>query len=288
MTPTQPRAMSHPSPALPDWRHDHTFTPPERVPWSELAPQFHAVFGNADPADPQPEHLEIFGQNGSGKTHWYGKMAQERAHVTGRASILVATKPVDKVYLKIGFPVVRSWDELTAHVRDGKQNLIFHPRTAAMGADRKAFHNRVITDLLERVYVPEAETDVAIDDWGYAEKLADVKDMLEQYLREARSSGIGVGALKQRPQGSNRLMTSETHWTAAFKPKDESDLERWAEIFGARRDWMPVMRGMSDMKREFLLRHNRSAVAYISWVDKPLTPIDPPRKRRGIAEFLGW
>jgi hypothetical protein len=279
-----------PSPGQPDrldWRRDHTFRPPERVPWSELAPQFAVKFGRADPGNPQTENLEVFGQNGSGKTHWFGKMYQERAAVTQRPSIIIATKPADDTLAKIGFPIVNTWDQLVSKVHDGQQNLIFWPRTRLMGQAKRAFHETRITELLDRLWTPEADTDIAIDDYGYAEKLADVKDRLEQYLREGRSCGLSTSLLKQRPQGSNRLIQSETHWTVGFKPKHRQDLEWWSELFGAKRDWMPVIDGLSDMKREFVIRHNRSGDAYISWVDEPLTPVEPPRRRRGIAQFLG-
>jgi hypothetical protein len=277
-----------PNPALPpDYRRDAAFTPPERVPWSQLAPQFALAFGRADPRDPQPEHIEIIGKKGSGKTHFAGKVYQERAHVQERPSIIVATKPVDATLGKIGFPVVNTWDQLVSKVRDGEQNLIYWPRTRLLGSARKEYHNERITDLLDRLWSPGADTDIVIDDWGYTDKLPDVKDRLEQYLREGRSSGLSVGAIKQRPQGSTRLMSSETDWTVAFRPADEGDLERWAELFGARRDWMPVFRQLDPARREFLIQHNTTRQAYISWVDTPLTPVQPRRaRRRTIGEFM--
>lgn len=265
---------------------------PERVPWSVLGPQFALAFGQSDPADPQPEHIEIIGQNGSGKTHVAGKIYQERAYVQRRPSIIVAHKPVDPTLLKIGFPVVNSWDRLVAKVRDGEQNLIFWPRTRLMGGPRKNWYDAKITDLLDRLWAsatPDspADTDIAVDDWGFAEKLPQTADRLEQFLREGRAPGFSVGALKQRPQGSTRLMSSETQWTLGFRPKDDSDLERWAQLFGAKRDWMPVFRQVDREKREFVLKHSVTGIAYISWVDEPLKPITPPRKRRGLSGWLG-
>ena len=94
--------------------------------------------------------------------------------------------------------------------------------------------------------------------------------------------GITVIGMKQRPQGALRDMHSETYWTAAFKPHDRADLERWAELFGARRDWMPVLDGLDAGRREFILRHSRSGEAYISWVDRPLRPVDPPKRVPGV------
>ena len=278
-----------------DWRRDHTFTRPQRVPWSALAPSFHESFGRADKADPQPEHIEIIGQNGSGKTHLLGKIYQERAYVTSdersgrpsRTQLIVATKPADKTLLKIGFPVVNTWDQLVRRIQDGEQAFIFWPRTDRMGHARRHYHETHIADLLDRVWTPDSDTDVAMDDWGYAESLGEVKARLEQYLREGRSSGISVAAMKQRPQGSTRLMSSETHWTVAFAPKDRADLERWSELFGARRDWMPVFDSMNPMRREFLIRHNRTKDAYISWVDEPLEPVELPKRKRTMRDFLG-
>jgi hypothetical protein len=84
--------------------------------------------------------------------------------------------------------------------------------------------------------------------------------------------GITVLAMKQRPQGALRDMHSETSWTIAFAPKDRGDLERWAELFGARRDWMPVFDSLDPDRHEFIIRHSRSREAYISWVDVELRP----------------
>jgi hypothetical protein len=280
------------SPALPkgqlDYRHDATFTFPERVPWSELGAQFAELWGRADPANPQPEHMWMIGQNGSGKTHGLGVIFQERAQVYKgtRTQIIVANKAADDTLGKIGFQQARNWDQLMKGIRDGHRAFIFWPRTDLMGAQAKAFHNREISQLLERLWTPESATDVAIDDWGYAEKLPNVRELLEQYLREGRSEDISLTGMKQRPQGSDRLTSSETHWTVAFKPKDRADLERWAELFGARRDWMPVFDSMSAMNREFIIKHNRSQEAYISWMDKPLTPVELPRYKRSVRDFL--
>lgn len=273
--------------AVPDWKRDSSFRPPERVPWSVLGPQFALAYGRADPSDPQPEHLEIIGQNGSGKTHLLGKIYQERAFVQQRPSVIVALKGADATLAKIGFPIVTTWDELVKSVRDGQPNVIFWPRTNRMGSARRAWHEARVRDLLERLWTPEADTDVAVDDWGYAEELGEVRQLLHQYLREGRSHGLAVAAMKQRPQGSTRLMSSETQWTAGFKPKDRDDLERWAQLFGAPRDWVPVMDGMDNMKREFLIRHNRTGDAYISWVDEPLKPVNIPKRRKTMAAALG-
>jgi hypothetical protein len=277
-----------------DWRRDANFRWPDRVPWSKLAPSFHMTFGRADPADPQPEHIELIGQNGSGKSHAAGKIYQERAYVTGRPSVIVAHKPIDPTLLKIGFPVVNTWDQLTRNVRDGKVNNIFWPRTRQMGSARDAWYDAQITNLMDHLWASTtpkqpADTDLILDDAGYIEEsLAQTFGRLKQFLREGRAPGFSVGLLKQRPQGGTRLATSETQWTAGFRPKDDSDLERWAELFGSRRDWMPVFRSLDRTKREFVIKHTVTQDAYITWIDEPLAPREPPRRRRRLAEFIRW
>lgn len=285
MSPTGPAAE-------PDWRRDERFTPPKRFPWSALAPSFHLSFGRSDPKDPQPEHIEIIGQNGSGKTHAAGKMYQERAFVTRRPSILVAHKPLDPTLLKIGWPVANTWDQVVNYARDGKVNVIYWPRTRLMGNARKSWYDVRISDVLDRLWAAATprdpgDTDLIIDDYGYAEGLPETAGRIEQFLREGRAPGFSVGLLKQRPQGGTRLRSSETQWTIGFRPKDDSDLERWAQLFGSRRDWMPVFRSLDRIKREFVIKHSVTQEAFISWIDEPLAPREPPRVRRGLGRFLG-
>jgi hypothetical protein len=276
-----------------DWRKDADFQWPERVPWSVLGPQFALQFGNSDPADPQPEHLGAYGQNGSGKSHAMGKIYQERAYVTERPSVIIAHKPVDPVLLKIGFPVANNVDQIAKLHRDGHYNVIFWPRTKLMGNARKHWYDTRITDLLDRLWASAtpkqpADTDVVFDDAAFVEEdLPETFSRMKQFLREGRAPGFSVGMLKQRPQGGTRLGSSETQWTLGFRPKDDADLERWAELFGSRRDWMPVFRTVRRDKREFVLKHSVTQRAFISWMDEPLAPLaNTPRRRRGLADLF--
>lgn len=258
-----------------DWRSDPNFDPPARVPWSELGDQFDRWWGIDDRNRPQPEHLEIVGPTGSGKTYTLCKMLQRRAKPPhSQSSVLVCTKPADSTILKLGWPIVHDWQG----VKD-ERNVIFWPRTKRMGNARRDYHEAAISDLLHRLWEPEANTVVAFDEIGYVESLSgEMKALVQQYWREARSQGITVAGMKQRPQGALRDMHSETYWTVAFAPKDRSDAERFAELFGHRRDWLPVFDSLDATRREFIIRHARSKEAYISWVDEPLVPMKTKRK----------
>lgn len=269
--------------AAQDWRTDSTFRWPERIPWSVIGPDFTTVWGRADPADPQPEDLEIVGPKGSGKTHLEAKVLQDRSIARDTPAVLVMTKPDDGTITKLGWPVVDDWRGVTEN-----RQVIYWPRTGLIGRPRRAYHERKVGDLLDRLWQPQANTIIAFDEVGYIESLStDLRATLQMYWREARSQGITLLAMKQRPQGALRDMHSESMWTASFKPKDRPDLERFAELFGSKRDWMPVFDSLDMMSHEFILRHSKTGQAVISWVDEPLAPAQRARRRRPPAERLG-
>lgn len=267
----------------PDFRHDPTFAWPERVPWSELAPYFAMAWGRAEPSNPQPEDVEAVGQKGSGKTRLIMHMLQDRYSYRQGGAVFIATKTDDELFKRLGWPIVTRAQEVA-----GNPNVIFWPRTRLMGNARKAYHERELSSLLHRLWRPKANTVVCFDEIAYAESLSgDLRALIQQYWREARSLGITVMAMKQRPQGTQRDMHSETQWTIGFKPKDRADLERWAELFGARRDWMPVFDTLDAARHEFIIRHSRTGDAYISWVDVPLYPQNVKQGRGHEARIRG-
>ena len=264
----EPEEQRGRAPAAADYRYDPRFTPPQRVPWSQLSPYFTAAWGRADPGNPQPEHVEEVGQTGSGKTRLMMHMLQDRYTMRHSGAVIICTKADDTLFGQMGWPIVRQVSEVAEN-----PNVIFWPRTRAMGNERRAFHELQVGELLHRMWRPRANTIVAFDEVGYVENLSsDMRALVQQYWREGRSVGITVLAMKQRPQGALRDMHSETSWTIAFAPKDRGDLERWAELFGARRDWMPVFDSLDPDRHEFIIRHSRSREAYISWVDVELVP----------------
>ena len=265
-----PRPRAEPQ----DFRRDPNFTWPERIPWSELGPEFMRLWGLSDPSDPQPEHVEIVGQTGSGKSYLMCTMLQQRMVTRGTQAVIVCTKRADKVFLRLGWPVVDSLEEVRR-----EPNCLYWPQTNRVGKARREFHDRKINDLLDYLWKPESNTIVAFDEIGYVESLSgEAKANVQMYWREGRSMGITVVGMKQRPQGALRDMHSESHWTCAFKPKDRSDLERWAELYGSRRDWMPVFDDLSRERREFIIGNPLHPAANISWVDTPLRPVKPPKE----------
>lgn len=235
------------------------------------------TWGRADESDPQPEAMEIIGMNGSGKTLFMCKVVQERMIVRKTPCVIVATKPADDTILRLGWPVVDTPEKARK-----EQWCIYWPRTRKTGTARKEFQRERIQSLLDYFWVAGSNTIIVFDDMGYIQSLSpEIKDTIEMYLREGRSSGITNVLIKQRPQGAKREMHSEAYWTVAFVPKDRADMERFAELFGKRQEWMPVFDQMDPDNHEFLIKHARSRAVYVSWVDEPLRAIKRPERDGG-------
>jgi hypothetical protein len=247
-----------------------------RVPWSQLGPDFIASWGRYDPRDPQPEHMELLGQNGSGKTFLLTQINAEMVRRRKSSIIFIATKKADKTISAMQWPTVSSWREAQRY-----DQLVYWPRTSKTGRERRAYQADRIQELLDNLWDEDANTIVEFDEYAYVEGLSpDLRVTLQMYLREGRSHGITVVAGKQRPQGVQRDMHSETRVTAAFKMKDRDDNLRLAEVLGDR-DLLPVINGLDKARHEFVFKHDLSDSLYVSWVDKPVDVAVVAEKARG-------
>lgn len=213
-----------------------------------------------------PEHIEFLGPNGSGKSMLKRDMLLERARRRGTAIVCIVTKQADKTADDFGWPVVDDWRGVGKH-----EQCVFWPRTKKLGREREAFQAARIQDLMEHLWKADANTVVDFDEAVFVEGLSDeIKHLLNMYLREGRSHGLTCSLGKQRTQGIQRDMHSETDWKCVFKMNDRQDSERAAELFGPKREWLPVMDSLSREKFEFLIQHKLTDQTYISWVDKPV------------------
>ncbi len=249
----------------------------ERVPWSVVGPEFVAKWGRFDPKDPQPEHLELLGQNGSGKTFWLTQVNAEMIRRRNSSIIFVATKKADKTISAMGFPIAETWREAQKH-----DQVLFWPRTGKTGAARKTYQASRIQELLDNLWQEDANTIVEFDEFAYVEALSrDLRDTLQMYLREGRSHNITVVLGKQRAQGIQRDAHSETRVTVAFKVKDLDDRIRLAELLGNRKELLPVIDSLDLEKHEFLFKHDLSDSLLISWIDKPVNVRAVAERQRG-------
>lgn len=244
----------------------------ERVPWSVLGPEFIRTWGYARGV-PEPEHVEILGQTGSGKSFFEATILLQRQRARGSHIVVICTKAADKTMMATGWPVVSRYPP-----EDPRETaVIFWPKAA--GLDVAGQHEQAarITRLLQQLWHPDANVIVVFDEIAYlANELnfpdTPLKTIVARYFREGRSLNITCVATTQRPQGVPRQMHSEVGWTVCFAPKDEEDGERMAQVLGGRRTYLPILNTLNRERYEFLIVHGLTHKMYISWVDHPLPP----------------
>ena len=252
-----------------------------RVPYSVIRQDFIGTWGYAG-GKFEPEHLEILGPSGTGKTYFEATALRDRVAARNSAVVFIATKPLDETILMLGWPIV---DTYKAIREDRNRQCIYWPQTNLVGEERDKYLESKFYDLLARLWAAKAKIIVAFDEIGEVERLSQrLKKLIHQLWTQARSVGITLVAMKQRPQGVQRDMHSESGWLAAFRPKDEDDGIRVAQVMGSRRIWLPILMSLNRAKRELVLQHVVSGEAVITWVD---IPFRPARQRRGHPVYGG-
>lgn len=238
----------------------------ERVPWSLLGPEFIGAWGQPR-GKLMPEHLEILGPTGSGKSYALVDILRERARRRGSAIIFVATKAADSTVEDLGWPIVDTWREVTQH-----DQVVYWPQTDRLGLERMEYLDERIQDLFNHLWRKGANTVVVVDEFVFVQDLSpELKALLNMFLREGRSHGLTVVGGKQRVQGVQRDFHSETDWKLAFKMNDAEDNERLAQLFGSKRVYVPVIESLDRERHEFLIQHKLTNTQYITWVDEPLS-----------------
>jgi hypothetical protein len=213
----------------------------------------------------QPEHIEILGQNGSGKSFFVVTILKARAKMRGSSIVAVVTKPDDETLTGMGWPVIDSWPP-----EYGKNCVIYWPKSKGISKAGREQQKAKILDLLNKLWVPKSNIIIYFDEIAYICRDLGLNLEAEKYLREGRALGITVVATTQRPQGVTRYMHSESQWTICFAPKDDADAERMAEVLGSKRLYVPILRMLDQTKYEFLIVHNLTGQMYISWIDAPV------------------
>lgn len=246
---------------------------PARVPWEELAPDFLAAWGRPN-GQWQPEHMEILGPTGSGKSFFEKWVLVERVKLRNSAVVILLTKPADKTLATLDWPVVSKWPP--SEWNDKNRTVIFHAKSHGLGKAARQRQAEQVEQLLDGLWHPDANVVLAVDEIAYVEQELGLRTHMTTFFREGRTLGITVVASTQRPAGVSRAVHSETAWVVCFAPKDEDDAERMAQILGEKKHYREVLLDLDREKREFVLVHNLTREAYISH-------IPDLRKRRKTA-----
>lgn len=227
----------------------------DRIPWEVAGPELIRIWSRTD-----KQHIVIYGPSGTGKTTLEAWLLVQRTLVRHTSIVVICTKRADKSVSDIGFPVVTDWDGVRKHPQ-----CILWANPAVTGKARRATHAKVIYEVLDKLWVPDSNNLIAFDEIAYVSTLdAEVREQIEMYLREARSTKIEMILMKQRPQGVTREVIAETAYTFSFKPKDQQDAERVAEVFGDRKGLTPVLLGLERDRHEFLVKSEETGAMFIS------------------------
>lgn len=215
-----------------------------------------------------PEHVEILGQNGSGKSMFEREILLQRVAKRGPSTgvVVVCTKPADTTITSMGWPIISKWPPDYGH----NQNIFWPNPGSKMGEEERiAYQRQKIGGLLHKLWVPDSNIIVVFDEIAYIEQELGLGKVLVRYYREARGLGITIVATTQRPQGVTRYMHSESHWRAFFAPTDEDDAERMAQVAGGKRRYLPLLESLNREAFEFLLVHKLTNQMVITWIDQP-------------------
>jgi hypothetical protein len=145
----------------------------------------------------------------------------------------------------------------------GENRVIYWPPAGRPG-EGLGQQRRAVFRALDELWKPQANVILAFDEIAYVEQDLNLRNVLTRYWREARALGITIVATTQRPRGVSRYMHSEPAWSVGFRPGDEDEARRVAEIMGNRREFTPAL--MALERREFIIVRRQTREAYITRV----------------------
>lgn len=229
----------------------------QRVPWHELEPEFISTWGRPN-GKFGAEHVSIVGPTGSGKSNFQTYVMNKRCELRGSYAIIIATKRADSTLKSTHWPIVRKYPP---EWKDREQYILW-PESTRNAEESLYIQRSTIRQCLTDIWVENSNTIVAFDEIAYVEQELRLKTIINRYWREGRSIGITVVATTQRPRNVTRYMWSEPTWIVAFKPDDEDESKRVAEIIGGRKLYTDSLLSLKEY--EFILIKRRTKEAYIS------------------------
>jgi hypothetical protein len=231
------------------------------VAWADLEPEFLARWGIKADGKVEPEHLEILGPTGSGKTHFQNHILKRRVATRKSHVVLVATKPVDRTLKMLGWPTIKKWPP-----GYNQRQVIYAAKATGLSAQGRADQREKVSALLDALWVPDSNRVLVVDEIAYLQHELGLGTHLTTLYREGRSLGLTMVANTQRPQGITRFMHSESAWKVAFQPKDQDDADRVAQVLGDKKYYRQILMDLDRDNHEFIITHGREA--YISHIPK--------------------
>lgn len=226
-----------------------------RVPWTSIEELFYFEHQ-------QGEHVSLVGPTGSGKSTAAVAIVQvlaKRKATDGRPArvTVLGTKPRDSTLeelVRAGWPRVTRWPPPY-----GQEHVLVWPRYGDPSS--AARRQRAVFDPLMRTIFAEGGQTVYIDEASYFEEPPPhglgLQALMVQYWQQARALDLTLVAGTQRPRRVVRSMWSEPKWLVIFRPEDEDDLKRVAQLSGAKEQVLAIVPELDE--HEFLLVRRRGA-----------------------------
>jgi hypothetical protein len=212
-----------------------------------------------------PEHMEILGPTGSGKSFFEATVLKLRAARWGSHIVVIATKPADDTVAALGWPVVTKWPP--NEWKKENAQVVYWAKAPTPDERGTEQQRQAVNELLHRLWRPQSNIVVAFDEIAYVEQDLGLRGMVTRYYREARALGITIVASTQRPANVSRYMHSESKWKVFFAPEDEDDAERMAQVAGNKKFYTQILMSLDRAQQQFLMIHTTSRQTYISRVD---------------------
>src|SRR4029077_18936042 len=230
----------------------------ERVDWSIIGPTFIQSWGWPR-GKRECEHLSCYGRTRAGKSTFVLWALNARYHAHGSHCVALATKRTDHMLEDSGWPIVDHWPPGYGHDR-----CIYWAKAKGISRVYRVPQREKVKDLLNALWVPDSNIILYVDEIPYVTTDLGLKTELDTFYREGAGNGITMVSSQQRPAGTSRYTHSEPGWTVSYKPKDQDDCKRIAEVFGDRQRYMAALMSLDSYKREFLIKSDILDLAYIS------------------------
>jgi hypothetical protein len=146
----------------------------------------------------------------------------------------------------------------------GQDRAIFWAKAKGISRIHRAPQRQKVKEFLDSLWVADSNRIFYVDEIPYVTLDLGLKTELDTFYREGAGNGITMVSSQQRPAGTSRYTHSEPGWTISFKPKDQDDTKRIAEVFGDRKRYMAALMSLDSYKREFLIKSDILDMAFIS------------------------
>lgn len=239
----------------------------ERVPWEGVRDYFAAEHELG-------EHVAACGPTGCGKTTVIAELLKargERTTVRGRPVCITAfgVKRRDDTLARLitrdGWHRIKALKEWPPAYGE-EHTVAWPPIGPVSGRARRLrpFFRGILDEIDE-----SGNQIVFIDEAAYFERPLPnglgMASALEEIWTTSRSGGVTLVAATQRPRRVSRSMWSEPYWLLIFRPEDEEDIKRVAQLSGSKQLVLDTVPGL-DTHEFLLLRRRPHRVALISEV----------------------